>query len=237
MREEITADSLPLGIEPLRIQFADIARRFHMGLKITDGHRKNRTIILVSQLGHCLYDLFARWHAQELDVDIVGVISNHNTLKDWVEWYNVPFHQITVPPSATLEAYALLTTLFEKSALNAVVLARHVQILPSKLCTLYPGSIINIHHSFLPSLIGAKRYHQAYSRGVKLVGATCHYVTANLDKSPIIEQDFVCIDHSDDPNDLIYYERDIEKTVLAKKIRYHLEDRVPLHGKKNILFR
>jgi formyltetrahydrofolate deformylase len=144
---------------------------------------------------------------------------------------------VPVTPETKLESYAKVMELFEAARGDVMVLARYMQILSPQMCDKYPGQIINIHHSFLPSFVGAKPYHQAYTRGVKLIGATCHFVTSELDQGPIIEQDVIRIDHSDQPDDLVRYGKDIEKAVLARGLRYHLEDRVITHGNKTVVFR
>jgi len=237
MRIEVKADSLPFMLSELRSRFAPIAQELDMDWKITDSAVKKRVVILVSKQEHCLYDLLARWQAKELDIEIPCVISNHDIFRGFVEWHGIPFHHVPITPENKREAFAEIRRLFEESRGDTMVLARFMQILPPELCAAYPGQILNIHHSFLPSFAGAKPYHQAYARGVKLIGATCHYVTAELDQGPIIEQDVIRIDHSDSPEDMMRYGKDIEKTVLARGLRYHLEDRVLVHGNKTVVFR
>jgi len=237
MRQEIRADSLPFDVASLRERFAPIAATFAMDWHIHDSAVKKRVVILVSKQEHCLYDLLARWQSQELDIDIPCVISNHETFRGLVEWHGIPFHHVPVMPDNKDAAYAEVQRLFEDFRCDTMVLARYMQILSPELCRAYPGRIVNIHHSFLPSFVGAKPYHQAYARGVKLIGATCHYVTEDLDQGPIIEQDVIRIDHSDSPEDMVRYGKDIEKTVLARGLRYHLEDRVLTHGNKTVVFR
>ena len=237
MRQEILADSLPFDIDVLREKFAPIAREFDMDWKISDSARKKRVVVMVSKQEHCLYDLLSRWHADELNIEIPCVISNHETFRGLVEWHGIPFHHVPVTPETKAEAYAKVEDLYREARGDVMVLARYMQILSPGLCERYPGQIINIHHSFLPSFVGAKPYHQAYARGVKLIGATCHYVTSELDQGPIIEQDVIRIDHSDAPEDLVRYGKDIEKAVLARGLRYHLEDRVLVHGNKTVVFR
>ena len=237
MRQEILADSLPFDIAALREKFAPIAREFGMDWKISDSARKKRVVVMVSKQEHCLYDLLSRWHADELNIEIPCVISNHETFRGLVEWHGIPFHHVPVTPDTKAEAYAKVEDLYREAAGDVMVLARYMQILSPGLCERHPGQIINIHHSFLPSFVGAKPYHQAYARGVKLIGATCHYVTSELDQGPIIEQDVIRIDHSDAPEDLVRYGKDIEKAVLARGLRYHLEDRVLVHGNKTVVFR
>ena len=237
MRQEILADSLAFGIEELRKRFLPVAEQFDMDWKIKEAHQKKRVAVLVSKSGHCLYDLLSRWRSQELEIEIACVISNHNLFRGLVEWHGIPYHYVPVTPANKLAACEEMMSHFEAARSDVMVLARYMQILPPQMCDRLPGRIINIHHSFLPSFIGAKPYHQAYSRGVKLIGATCHYVTEDLDCGPIIDQDVLRIDHSDSPEDLVRYGKDIEKTVLARGLRYHVEDRVMLHQQKTIVFR
>lgn len=235
MRQEMRADSLPFGAEEFRRLFAVLADEFAMDWQLADSAHKKRLVILVSKQDHCLDDLLHRWRSGELQVDIPCVISNHNDLRSFVEWHGIPYHYVDAQDKSA--AFAEIERLFASYQGDSMVLARYMQILPPGLCQRYPGRIINIHHSFLPSFVGAKPYHQAYTRGVKLIGATCHYVTDELDAGPIIEQDTVRIDHGDSVDDLVRYGRDIEKTVLARGLRYHVEDRVLLCGNKTIVFK
>jgi formyltetrahydrofolate deformylase len=237
MRQEILADSLPFDIEELRKRFSPIADEFGMTWSISDSARKKRVVLMVSKQEHCLYDLLSRWHAQELNIDIPCVISNHETFRGVVEWHGITFHHVPVVADNKEAAYNRVIKLFDDAAGDVMVLARYMQILSPQMCERYPGQIINIHHSFLPSFVGSKPYHQAFERGVKLIGATCHYVTSELDQGPIIEQDVIRIDHSDEPEDLVRYGKDIEKAVLARGLRYHLEDRIITHGNKTVVFR
>jgi formyltetrahydrofolate deformylase len=237
MRIEIRADSLPFMLTELRERFRPIAEELDMDWKITDSALKKRMVVLVSQQEHCLYDLLARWQSKELDVEIPCVISNHDTFRGFVEWHGIPFHHVPFKPDNKTAACAEVQRIFEEVGGDTMVLARYMQILAPELCAAYPGRIINIHHSFLPSFVGARPYHQAWDKGVKLIGATCHYVTAELDQGPIIEQDVIRIDHTDAVADMVRYGKDIEKTVLARGLRYHLEDRVLIHGNKTIVFR
>lgn len=237
MRLEIKADSLPFDLEGLRTAFKSVADEFNMDWKISDSAKRKRVVILVSKQEHCLYDLLARWQSKELDIDIPCIISNHETLRGFVEWHGIPFHHVPVTPDNKVQAYARISELCTETQADVMVLARYMQILSPELCTQFSGRIINIHHSFLPSFVGAKPYHQAWERGVKLIGATCHYVTADLDQGPIIEQDVIRIDHSDSVEDMVRYGKDIEKTVLARGLRNHLEGRVLIHGNKTIVFR
>ena len=240
MRQEIRADSLPFEAEAFRTRFKPLADEFRMDWQLSDSARRKHVIVIVSKQDHCLNDLLHRWRSGELLVDIPCVISNHEDLRSFVEWHGIPFIHIAMPadePSAREAAFRQIADLFDRHDADTMVLARFMQILPPWLCQQYPGRIINIHHSFLPSFVGAKPYHQAYQRGVKLIGATCHYVTDELDAGPIIEQDTVRIDHGDTPDDLVRYGRDIEKTVLARALHYHVEDRVLICGNKTIVFR
>ncbi len=237
MRLEIKADSLPFDLAGLRAAFQPVADEFNMNWKISDSAKRKRVVILVSKQEHCLYDLLARWQSKELDIDIPCIISNHETLRGFVEWHGIPFHYVPVNPANKAQAYARIAELFKEAEADVMVLARYMQILSPELCAEFPGRIINIHHSFLPSFVGAKPYHQAWERGVKLIGATCHYVTSELDQGPIIEQDVIRIDHSDSVEDMVRYGKDIEKTVLARGLRNHLEGRVLIHGNKTIVFR
>jgi formyltetrahydrofolate deformylase len=217
-----------------------MADEFKMSWQLNDSAIKKRLVVLVSKQDHCLDDLLHRWRSGELQVDIPCVISNHEDLRSFVEWHGIPFIHVDMPsgdPTSKDLAFQHVAALFDEHRGDAMVLARFMQILPPWLCQRYPGRVINIHHSFLPSFVGAKPYHQAYQRGVKLIGATCHYVTDELDAGPIIEQDTVRIDHGDTVDDLVRYGRDIEKTVLSRGLRYHVEDRVLVCGNKTIVFR
>ena len=236
MRQEILADSLSFDADGLCQRFASIAAEFNMDWKVSDTGSKKRVVLLVSKQEHCLYDLLARWQSKELDVDIVGVVSNHEVFRGLVEWHGLAFHHIPVPKDDKAEAFAALERLFESCGADTMVLARYMQILPPALCRKYAGQIINIHHSFLPSFAGAKPYHQAWERGVKLIGATCHYVTEDLDEGPIIEQDVMRIDHSDSVADLVRCGKDVEKGVLARGLRNHLEDRVLINAHRTVVF-
>ncbi|HUW35903.1 MAG TPA: formyltetrahydrofolate deformylase [Rhodocyclaceae bacterium] len=237
MRIEVRADSLPFPLAEFELLFAPVARELGMDWKLSDSAVKKRVVLMVSQQEHCLYDLLARWQAKELAIDIPCVISNHDTLKGFVEWHGIPFHHVPVNADNRQAANAEIARLFADAHGDTMVLARYMQIIAPALCAAHPGRIINIHHSFLPSFVGARPYHQAHQRGVKLIGATCHYVTAELDQGPIIEQDVIRIDHSDSVEDMVRYGKDIEKTVLARGLRYHIEDRVLTHGNKTVVFR
>jgi formyltetrahydrofolate deformylase len=237
MRIEVKANSLPFMLAEFRERFRPIAAELEMDWKIADSAVKKRVVVLVSNQEHCLYDLLARWQSKELDIEIACVISNHDAFKGFVEWHGIPFHHVPVTADNRAAAFAETGRLVEDVRGDTLVLARYMQILPPEFCAAFQGRILNIHHSFLPSFVGARPYHQAYQRGVKLIGATCHYVTADLDQGPIIEQDVIRIDHSDSVDDMVRYGKDIEKAVLARGLRYHLEDRVLVHGNKTVVFR
>jgi formyltetrahydrofolate deformylase len=237
MRQEILASSLPFDAAALAQRFAPIAKEFGMQWQVRDTGVRRRVMLLVSKLEHCLYDLLGRFKAGELDADIVGVISNHRDFESFVQWHGLPFHYVPVNAENKPAAFAQMESIVDASGADTLVLARYMQIVPPALCEKYAHRIINIHHSFLPSFVGAKPYQQAWERGVKLVGATSHYVTAQLDAGPIIDQDVIRVDHSDTVQDLVRYGKDVEKAVLARALRYHLEDRVLVHGNKTVVFR
>ncbi|AZZ91137.1 formyltetrahydrofolate deformylase [Hahella sp. KA22] len=236
MRNEIKASSLPFDLNSFRIAFEPIAREFQMCWHVADSQQPKRIVLMASKESHCLADLLHRWHAKEMDGEIVGVISNHDDLRRMVEWHDIPYYYVPVDADDKSVAFAEVERLVDALDAEVVVLARYMQILPPELCDRYTGRIINIHHSFLPSFAGARPYHQAYKRGVKLIGATCHYVTQDLDEGPIIEQDVIRVNHSDTIEDMVRLGKDVEKQVLARGLRYHLEDRVIVHENKTIVF-
>jgi formyltetrahydrofolate deformylase len=236
LRHELRAESLDVDYAGLIEAFTPIAREFDMDWKVTDTARRKRVVLMVSRQEHCLYDLLSRWQSGELEIDIPAVISNHETLRGVVEWHGIPFHYVPAEPGHREEHFAAVSSALGEISPDCIVLARYMQILPPEICSSYAGRIVNIHHSFLPSFVGARPYHQAYERGVKLIGATCHYVTPELDAGPIIEQDVIRIDHSDTVEDYVRYGKDIEKTVLARGLRFHLEDRVLVYGNKTVVF-
>lgn len=237
MRVQMRADSLRVTLSQFRQRFTRIAEELGMVWRVSDSAVRKRVVILVSKQEHCLYDLLARWKSKELDVEIPCVISNHEVLRSFTEWHGIPFHYVPITNDNRSVANSEVRRIFEEVRGDLMVLARYMQIIPPELCTAYPAQIINIHHSFLPSFEGARPYHQAYRRGVKLIGATCHYVTADLDQGPIIEQDVIRVDHSDSVEDFVRYGKDIEKTVLARGLRFHLDERVLQYGCKTVVFR
>ena len=236
MRYVVRASSLPFGQARLSELFEPIAARFSMHWYLTDTGIKPRVVLLASKQSHCLSDLLYRWRSGELEFDIPCVLSNHADLRDFVAWHGIDYHHLPVDPADKPAHFAAVSAAVRAGRADVIVLARYMQILPPELCEQYPGRIINIHHSFLPSFIGARPYHQASARGVKLIGATCHYVTSDLDAGPIIEQDVVRVGHHNTVEDMVRLGKDVEKTVLARGLRYHLEDRVLLHGNKTIVF-
>lgn len=239
-RQEIRAASLDFGIDELRDRFAAVARHLSADhVQVVDSAVRKRMVLLVSREGHCLYDILGRWHSGELAVDIPLVIGNHADLEPVARMFGIPFAHVPVPADAAgkQSAFAEIRRLAEAAAPDAIVLARFMQVVPAELCAAWDGLLINIHHGFLPSFRGAKPYHQAYARGVKLIGATCHYVTAELDAGPIIEQDVIHVDHTDSPAVMIRRGRDIERSVLFNGLVAHLQDRVFRDGLRTIVFR
>ena len=224
-----TLESLKAGFEP-------VAQEFDMDWAIHDAEKKVKVLLMVSNFGHCLNDLLYRWRIGALPVEIVGVVSNHMTYQKVVVNHDIPFHHIKVTKENKPEAEAHLLDVVEESGAELVVLARYMQILSDKLCQKMSGKIINIHHSFLPSFKGANPYKQAYERGVKLIGATSHYVTADLDEGPIIEQETVRITHAQSPEDYVSLGRDVEALVLARAIHAHVQHRVFINGNKTVVF-
>ncbi|QRP45547.1 formyltetrahydrofolate deformylase [Amycolatopsis sp. FDAARGOS 1241] len=237
-RQVVRADSLPFDAVGLRERFAAVAAELsaESSWQVRDTGERPRAVVLVSTAGHCLYDLLGRVASGELDVEIAAVIGNHTALADITRAHGIPFHHVPFAPGDKAAAFDEVRKLVDEHDPHAVVLARFMQILPTDLCEAWAGRAINIHHSFLPSFIGARPYHQAHVRGVKLIGATCHYVTADLDAGPIIEQDVIRVDHGDSVDDMVRKGRDIEKVTLARGLRWHLEGRVLVHGNRTVVF-
>jgi formyltetrahydrofolate deformylase len=221
----------------LRADFAPVAREFGMDVELRDAASPYRTLVMVSGHLHCLNDLLFRASTGSLGVEIAGVVSNHTVAEPLVRSWDVPFHHVPVTADTKPEAEAELLRLVDELDVQLVVLARYMQVLSDDLCRRLSGRVINIHHSFLPSFKGAKPYHQAFDRGVKLVGATAHYVTADLDEGPIIEQDVIRVDHGYDQESLVAAGRDVEAQVLSRAVRWHAESRVLLNGHKTVVFR
>lgn len=226
------------GADDLREAFAEIGEAFAMTWSLRDPKVRKKVMILASKSDHCLSDLLYRWRIGELPMDIAGVISNHpaETYRN-VDLSDLPFHHLPVTKDTKLEQEAQVWSLIRDSGADLVVLARYMQVLSDGLAAKLEGRCINIHHSFLPGFKGAKPYHQAHARGVKVIGASAHFVTGDLDEGPIIEQDVERISHRDTPDDLIRKGRDIERRVLARALRWSLEDRVLLNGRKTVVFR
>ncbi len=227
----------PAGLEQLRTDFVAVAEGFSMQWELWDAAAPYRTLILVSKFSHCLNDLLFRWRNGAVQIDVAGVVSNHPDLEPLVASYDVPFHHVPVTPDTKAEAEARLFELVDELEVDLVVLARYMQVLSDGACRRLEGRAINIHHSFLPSFKGARPYHQAFERGVKLVGATAHYVTGDLDEGPIIEQDVVRVDHRHDAAELVAAGRDVEAQVLSRAVRWHAETRVLLFGARKVVFR
>ena len=236
MRHEIGADSIKLDYDGFVKAFTPVADEFRMNWKLTDSRVKQRVALLASLESHCLVDLLHRWHTGELHCDIPVIIGNHTQMKQFADWYKVPFHWVDFKALGKEQAFSQIETLISEYKIDLTVLARFMQILPDTLCTKLQGKAINIHHSFLPSFAGARPYQQAYDRGVKLIGATCHYVTKDLDEGPIIEQSVKRISHSDSAADMVRKGKDCEVTALAHGVRSHLEDRVIIHRNKTVVF-
>jgi formyltetrahydrofolate deformylase len=236
MRNVIDTRSLNVTRDDLAEQFAPLAERFSMDWTLRDSRQRQRVVIMASHASHCLSDILHRWQNGDLACDIPCVISNHENLRSMVEWHGIPFHYVPVPKEDKSTAFAEIEDIVRRHRGETIVLARYMQIIPSWLCEDYAGRLINIHHSFLPSFIGANPYQKAYERGVKLIGATCHYVTEDLDEGPIIEQDVIRVNHSCSKDDMVRLGRDVEQSVLSRGLRYHLEDRVIVRGNKTVVF-
>lgn len=236
MRHEIQADSVALDMSTFAAAFTPIAEKFSMEWHISNPAAQPKVALLASHETHCLADILHRWHTGELACDIPCIIANHKEIADIAAWYKVPFYFVDFKGQSKTDAFEQIESILSELTIDTVVLARFMQILPESMCQKWAGKAINIHHSFLPSFAGAKPYQQAYDRGVKLIGATCHYVTSDLDEGPIIEQQVLRISHSDSASDMVRKGRDCEKTALANGLRFHLEDRVIIDANKTIVF-
>jgi formyltetrahydrofolate deformylase len=230
----LSEEGTPLG--EIVDGFAAPASALHMRYQFHDAASRMRVLIMVSRFGHCLNDLLYRWRVGALPIDIVGVVSNHLDFQKIVVNYDIPFHYIRVAKDSKPHAEAQLMQLVEETGSELIVLARYMQVLSDDLCRKMAGRIINIHHSFLPSFKGANPYRQAYERGVKLIGATAHYVTPELDEGPIIEQDIIRITHAQSPDDYVSLGRDVESQVLARAVHAHIHHRTLLNGGRVIVF-
>ena len=237
MRVVFTAADLAVELPALQTGFAAIAERFHMDWQMRDRATKKRVMLLVSKFDHCLVDILYRWRTGELAMIPTAIVSNHSReTYAGLDFGDIPFHHLPVTKATKRAQEGQVWDLVGETRTDLVVLARYMQILSDDLSAKLSGRCINIHHSFLPGFKGAKPYHQAHERGVKLIGATAHYVTSDLDEGPIIDQDVERISHRDTPDDLIRKGRDIERRVLARAMRHHLEDRVILNGRKTVVF-
>jgi formyltetrahydrofolate deformylase len=225
------------GIESVQQAMAALGEAFAMDWQLHDARRRARLLVLVSKQGHCLNDLLFRAHSRQLRVDIAAVASNHADFGPLAASYGVPFHHLPVSADNRQAQEQQIIDLVERERIDLVVLARYMQILSPRLCEALAGRAINIHHSFLPSFKGAQPYHQAHARGVKIIGATAHYVTSDLDEGPIIEQDVARVDHSMTPRDLVQLGSDTESLVLARAVRRHVEHRIVLNGHRTVVFR
>jgi formyltetrahydrofolate deformylase len=235
-RLEVNADSLAFGVDVLREKFQSLVEELELNLRIVDSEKPKRVILMVSKGSHCLSDLLDRWKSGDISCDIPCIISNHDDLRGLAEFYGIPYHHVIIEKDNKALGFAEVERLVDSYNIDCVVLARYMQIFPQVLCEKYRHQVINIHHSFLPSFIGGQPYHQASRRGVKLIGATCHYVTEQLDEGPIIDQDVVRVNHTDSVEDLVRLGKDVEKVVLARGLRAHLEDQVLVHRNKTIVF-
>ena len=224
------------SLEKLTAGFEAVKTRFGMVADIRDSEHRMKVLLMVSRFGHCLNDLLYRWKIGALPIDIVGVISNHFDYQKVVVNHDIPFHHIPVTKANKAQAEARMMDVVEQTGTELIVLARYMQILSDAICQKMSGQIINIHHSFLPSFKGANPYKQAYTRGVKLIGATAHYVTADLDEGPIIEQDTVRITHAQSAEDYVSLGRDVESQVLARAIHAHIHHRTFINGNRTVVF-
>ncbi|WP_372000959.1 formyltetrahydrofolate deformylase [Tistrella mobilis] len=225
------------GDGALGVRFAEVARRFSMRWTLHDLTRRPRVLICVTKAGHCLNDLLHRWHSGLLPIEVAGVMGNHDSLRHLADWHKVPFHHLPVTSATKADQERALLDLIRTLDVELVVLARYMQILSPTLCQALSGRCINIHHSFLPGFKGARPYHQAHARGVKLIGATAHYVTTDLDEGPIIEQAVERVDHTHTAEELVTIGRDIETVVLARAVQWHVERRVLINHNKTVVFR
>jgi len=232
---ELATEQMPMVA--LRTEFEPVAQSFSMRAKIVELSRRLPTVIMVSKLGHCLNDLLFRWRSGLLPLDIRAIVSNHRDFYQMAASYDIAFHHIPVTADTKAEAEARLLEVVRAEGVELVVLARYMQVLSPGLCAQLEGRAINIHHSFLPSFKGARPYQQAHDRGVKLIGATAHYVTTDLDEGPIIEQDAARVDHTMEVATLTTIGRDVESVVLARALKWHAEHRVLLNGSKTVVFR
>ena len=237
IKRNVIADAQTYAPAAIQQDFTETAAKLSLDWSLHNNGEPARLVILASHASHCLADILYRWKSGEFNCEIPCVISNHENLRSMVEWHGIPFHFVPVSKDNKQEAFAKIDDIIERHRATTIVLARYMQIFPAPLCAKYEGQLINIHHSFLPSFIGANPYQKAFDRGVKLIGATCHYVPTDLDEGPIIEQAVVRVDHSCDKDDLVRLGRDVERSVLSRGLRYHLERRVIIFGNRTVVFR
>ncbi len=236
MRTEYEGEASAKRLDHLKDTFGPFARAYSMDWHLSPKERRVKVLIAVSRWGHCLNMLLNTWKNRTMPIEIVGVVSNHEDLRSFTEWYDVPFHYLPISKGKKKEQEGRILDVFRKTDAELLVLARYMQILSGDLCRELEGRAINIHHSFLPGFKGAKPYHQAYDKGVKIIGATAHYVTADLDEGPIIEQSIVRVSHAQPPEELVELGRDIEAAVLNRAVKWHAEKRVALNGNKTVVF-
>ncbi len=241
MRVHFSAEDAQIADAALRAEFAALAADMQMQWQLHDAHHKPRVMLMVSKIGHCLNDLLFRYKSGLLPVEIRAIVSNHTDFYQLAASYNIPFHHLPLAAGASAEAKRVqeqkVLDIVADNEIELVVLARYMQILSPEMCTALTGKAINIHHSFLPSFKGAKPYYQAHERGVKLIGATAHFVTGDLDEGPIIEQDVERVDHAMEPDTLTAIGRDVECVVLARAVKCFVEHRILLNGHKTVVFK
>jgi formyltetrahydrofolate deformylase len=225
-------------LESLHVQFGQtVAERFHMQWRFHEAQRKCRVVIAVSKQGHCLNSMLHRWSTGTLPIEVVAVVSNHQALRSLTEWHGVPYHYLPVLDGRKQEQERRIVDLFQSVDAELLVLARYMQVLSGEACKVFAERAINIHHSFLPGFKGAKAYHQAHARGVKLIGATAHYVTTDLDEGPILEQEVARVEHTMSPDDLVSIGADLESVVLNRAVKWHAERRVFTNGAKTVVLK
>ena len=240
MRYEVARDVLVQGLswdeEHLRLGLQELVKVRGWAVRLSQPQKRPQVALLATKASHCLVDILQRWRSKELPCDIACVIANHEEMGEYAGWYGVPFHHVDFQSQTKEHAFEKVDALLTKHNIDCTVLARFMQILPEWMVEKWEGQIINIHHSFLPGFVGARPYDQAHARGVKMIGATCHYVTADLDQGPIIEQEVIRVSHMDSPQDLRRKGKMCEREALGRGLRLHLEDRVIVHGSKTIVF-
>ena len=236
-RTRFTTNGGSWSEDVFRQGFTRISEKFSMQWDVCDANRKPRVVIMVSKHDHCLNDLLYRYRTGTLAMEIPAIVSNHDDLRELAEWHNIPYHHIPVTADSKPDAEARLLEIFEGAEADLLVLARYMQVLSDDICRKLSGRAINIHHSFLPGFKGARPYHKAHERGVKLIGATAHYVNSDLDEGPIIEQMVERVDHTYTPEELTAVGRDAEAITLARAVKYHIEQRVFLNGARTVVFR